>query len=142
MASVCHWCFVNWDLGSLFRLVITTGVMRPCKQKECHCESDAGRGKDPRLEPATLYRGSFIDAGADARQKRSRRVRVCGDVKPGIGGGKERLLLFECRTAISATGEVHPQFTLWLGTTGGDFDQRVSIMFAWHRNFSANCLRA
>jgi hypothetical protein len=34
------------------------------------------------------------------------------------------------------------QIPLRLGATGCSFDQRVFIMFAWHRNFSANCLRA
>jgi hypothetical protein len=34
------------------------------------------------------------------------------------------------------------QFASWIETASGGFDQRFFIMFAWHRNFSANCLRA
>jgi hypothetical protein len=34
------------------------------------------------------------------------------------------------------------QIILRLGAAGGGFGQRVFILFAWHRNFSANCFRA
>ena len=116
--------------------------MRPGKLKDCQCESDASRGKDPGLEPATLCSDTFIEAGADARQKRGGDFGVGGDVKPGVDGGEEGLFLFECGSAGGAGIEVRAQLTLRLEVAGGGFDQRFFMMLAWHRNFSANCLRA
>ena len=63
-------------------------------------------------------------------------------MKAGIDGGEERLFLFECGAAGGTRIEVRVQITLWLGAAGCSLDQRVFIVFAWHRNFSANCLRA
>jgi hypothetical protein len=116
--------------------------MWPCKQKDCQYESDAGGGKNPGLEPATLGRGCFAHAGPEARQKRRRYFGVGGDVKAGIYGGEEGLFLFECGAAGRAGIEMRAQFASWIETASGGFDQRFFIMFAWHRNFSANCLRA
>src|SRR2546429_4233679 len=113
MASVCHWCFVNGDLGSLFCSVITTSVMRPCKQKDCQCESDARRDKDPGLKPATLYRGSFIEAGAGAPQKRKRRGRPCGVGNARPPGGTERIVPFRFRTAKRANAQAQPPLPPW-----------------------------
>jgi hypothetical protein len=116
--------------------------MWKCRQKDCQYESDTSRGKHQRLQPATLGRDHFVEAVADARQERSRYFGVGGDVKAGIDGGEEGLFLFECGAAGRAGIEVRAQFASWIETGGGGFDQRVFIMFAWHRNFSANCLRA
>jgi hypothetical protein len=116
--------------------------MWPCKQKDCQYESDAGGGKNPGLEPAELERGCFVHAGPEAPQKRRRYLGVGGDVNAGIDGSEEGLFLFECRAARVTRIELRAQMPLWLGTGGRGFDQRVFIMFAWHRNFSANCLRA
>src|SRR5882757_9485606 len=112
------------------------------KQKDCKCESNACRSKDQRLDPTTLWRGFNIKAGADTGQKRAGNLGVRGDVKAGVDGGEKGPFLFECRAAISATGEVRAQIATWLGAAGCCFDQRVFITFAWHRNFSASCLRA
>jgi hypothetical protein len=116
--------------------------MRPCKQKDRKRESDAGSGKNHRLQPATLFCNRFVKTGADARQKRGRRLSICRDVKPSIDGGEKGLFLCECGAAISAAGKVRSQITLWLGAAGSGFDQRVFIVLAWHRKFSANCFRA
>src|ERR1700719_3082098 len=93
MAIICHWRLANRELGSLFSLAIWACVMGPCKQKDYKCESDAGRGKDHGLSPATVWCDLFIEAGADARQERSRHLGVRGDVKAGVDRGKEGLLL-------------------------------------------------
>src|SRR5260370_13388427 len=116
--------------------------MWPCKQKDCEYESEAGGGKNRGLEPAALGGGCFVKPGADARQKRGGHFGVGGDVKAGVDGGEEGLFLFECGAAGRAGIEVRAQFASWIETASGSFDQRVFIVFAWHRNFSANCLRA
>src|SRR2546423_5109656 len=96
MAIVCHWRLANRQLGSLFGLAIWACVMGPCKQKDYKCESDAGRGKDHGLNPATLWCDLFIEARADARQERSRYLGVGGHVKAGVDGGEQGLLPREC----------------------------------------------
>jgi hypothetical protein len=96
--------------------------MGPCKQKDRKRESGAGRGKDQGLDPGTLWRDRFGDAGADARQKRGGYLGVGSDVKSNIDGGKEGLFLFEGGAASGAGIEVRAQFALWLNAGGGGFD--------------------
>src|SRR5260370_8432955 len=131
----------NRDLGSLIGLAIRSWVKSPCKQKGWKCESNDGSGQDQRLEPATLRYDSFVKAGAHARQKRGRHVGIRRDVKTSVDRGEEGLLLFECGAARGASIKVCAQFASWLEASGRSFDQRVFIIFTWHRNFSANCLR-
>jgi hypothetical protein len=69
-----------------------------------------------------LWGGRFVEAGADARQKRSRHFGVGGDVKAGINGGEEGLLLFERSAAISAPGEMCAQISVRFNAAGGCFD--------------------
>src|SRR5260370_33801798 len=89
----------NRDLGSLIGLAIRSWVKWPCKQKDCKRESNAGSGKDQRLEPATLRYDSFVKAGAHARQKRGRHVRIRRGVKTSVEKREEGLILFESRPA-------------------------------------------
>jgi hypothetical protein len=96
----------NRGLGSLFGLAIWACLMGPYKQKDYKCKGDAGRGKDHGLNPASLWRELFIEAGADAGQKRSRRLGVGGNAKPAVNGGQQRLLLFECGATGGASIEM------------------------------------
>src|SRR5260370_5921980 len=116
--------------------------MGPCKQKDRKRESYAGRGKDQGLEPTILCCDSFVKARADARHERGRYGGVRSGAKADVDGGEEGLFLFKCGAAGGAGIELRAQMPLWLGTAGRGFDQRVFTVFAWHRNFSANCLRA
>lgn len=78
----------------------------------------------------------------DTRQKRCRHFGVRGDVKASVDGGEEGSLPFERSAAICTSGEMRAQLILRFSAAGRSYVQRVFIMFAWHRNFSANCLRA
>jgi hypothetical protein len=69
-----------------------------------------------------LWCSCFAEAGADARQERSRNFGIGGRVKASIDGGEEGLLLGERGAARIAGIEVRPQFTLRLETRGGGFD--------------------
>src|SRR2546430_17515641 len=102
MAIVCHWRLANRQLGSLFGLAIWACVMGPCKQQDYKCESDAGRGKDHGLNPATLWSDLFIEARADARQERGRDLGGGGDVEGGVGGGGQGMVPFEMWAANAA----------------------------------------
>src|SRR5260370_11931295 len=100
----------NRDLGSLIGLAIRSWVKWPCKQKDCKRESNAGSGKDQRLEPATLRYDSFVKAGAHARQKRGRHVGHRPDVKTNVDRSEEGLLLFGFGAARGASIQVCAQF--------------------------------
>src|SRR2546430_7455823 len=115
MAIVCHWRLANRQLGSLFGLAIWACVMGPCKQQDYKCESDAGRGKDHGLNPATLWSDLFIEARADARQERGRYLGVGGHVKAGVDGGGQGLPPLGCGAANEAGLPVGPPVALWLG---------------------------
>src|SRR5437879_12367599 len=118
MAIVCHWRLANRQLGSLFGLAIWACVMGPCKQQDYKCESDAGRGKDHGLNPATVWSDLFIEARADARQERGRYLGVGGHVKAGVEGGEQGLLPFERGAAMEADVQMSGAFAGWRGADG------------------------
>src|SRR5260370_91151 len=111
-----------------------------CEENDDHYGGT--RQSEPLDGPATSRRSCFIEAGADAREKGGRDSGVRRDVEARINGGEEGLFLFERGTAIEAGVKMGVQFALRFSAGGCSLDQRVFIMFTWHRNFSANCLRA
>jgi len=95
---------------------------RGTRDQESH-KHGRGAYKDKRGEAPTANGHGFIgDAGADARQERSRNFGVGCGAQAFIHRRKERLFLGEGSTARSAGGEVRAQFALWRGAGSGGFN--------------------
>jgi hypothetical protein len=108
------------------------GIGRPdgARGEECDDHDCGARQNKPIRSPNAARSGFFIEACADARQKRGGHFGVGGDVKARIDGGEEGSFLFECGAAGGASIKVRAQITLWLDIAGGGFDQRFFIMLA------------
>jgi hypothetical protein len=86
-------------------------------------DNDSGTCQNkPIGNPDAAGSGYFIEAGADARQKRGGHFGVGGGMKAGIDGSEESLLLIECGAAGGAGIEVRAQITVRVGTFGCGFD--------------------
>jgi len=96
--------------------------MGPHNQKDCKRESDTGGAKNQRLSPHATGCSFIGQAGADARQERSRNFGIGCGVQAFIHRRKEGLFLREGGAARDAGGEVRAQFALWLTAGGCRFD--------------------
>jgi len=142
------WRASGWSRWTLFRGIyrrILSNDWTPCnaRDKDSSGNYRGARQNQPVAGPSPVgHNRLYIQQGTNSRQERNRHLGVSGNAKARINGSEKQPFLFECSAASSAAGKVSVQFSLWFNAGGSRFDQRVFMMFAWHRNFSANCLRA